>query len=47
MGIDGKELPPVDKLKPLGINKGPGEMVFLIYGDELVVGHLSQFPVTE
>ena len=37
----------MDKLKPLGINKGPGVMVVLIYGVELVAGHLSQFPVTE
>ena len=35
------------KLKSLGIHKGPGEMVFLIYGVELVAGCLSQFPVTK
>ena len=46
-GIDGNALPLVDKLKPLGINRGPGEMVVLIYHVELVVGCLSQFPVTE
>ena len=46
-GIDGKELPLVDKLKPLGINKGPGELVVLVYGVELVAGHLSKFPETE
>ena len=47
VGIDGNELPLMDKLKPLGISKGPGEMVVLIYHVELVVGHLSQFPVTD
>ena len=45
--IDGNELPLVDKLKPLGINRGLGEMVVLIYHVELVVGCLSQFPATE
>ena len=37
----------MDKLKPLGINEGPGEIIVLIYGVELVVDHLSQFPATE
>ena len=37
----------MDKLKPLGINRGPGEMVVLIYHVELVAGHLSQIPATE
>ena len=37
----------MDKLKPLGIKRGPGEVVVLIWHVELVACCISQIPMTE
>ena len=42
-----RKLPLMDRLKPLGVNRGPGKVVVLVQNVELLVSCIPKIPVTE